>query len=156
MSPNKNQKSLPCVEAELKRYPVFYSGMKSTSIVLVGGLVLGGALGLATLPGCYEQPYHRTTYIDEVGVTDDYVYYPGYEVYYSYSRHDYLYRDGNVWVRGPAPRGVSVTVLRASPSVRMDFHDSPMRHHETVVHSYPRNWRPGGPAAHEEKRHDER
>lgn len=72
---------------------------------------------------------------------DDYDYYPGYEVYYSRNRHEYVYRDGNSWVRRPQPRGITVDVLRAAPSVRVDFHDAPERHHDTVVHSYPRNWR---------------
>ena len=62
-------------------------------------------------------------------VQDDYVYYPNYECYYSVSRHQYAYREGNAWVARPAPRGVSVNVLLASPSVKMDFHDSPAQHH---------------------------
>ena len=31
-------------------------------------------------------------------VQDDYVYYPDYEIYYSSSRHQYAYREGNAWV----------------------------------------------------------
>jgi hypothetical protein len=108
------------------------------------GLVLCAAL-LGTLTGCVG-------YVDgpraEVGTTvvvqDDYVYYPGYEVYYSSSRHQYAYREGRAWVSRPAPRGVSVNVLLASPSVRMDFHDSPAQHHAAVVQQYPRNWAPPG------------
>ena len=60
---------------------------------------------------------------------DDYVYYPNYECYYSVSRRQYAYREGNAWVSRPAPRGVSVDVLMRSPSVKMDFHDSPANHH---------------------------
>jgi hypothetical protein len=77
-------------------------------------------------------------------VQDDYVYYPDYEVYYSSSRHQYAYIEGGAWVSRPAPRGVSVGVLLASPSVRMDFHDSPAHHHSEVVQKYPRNWAPPG------------
>lgn len=77
-----------------------------------------------------------------VAVQDDYVYYPAYEVYYSSSRHDYRYRDGDAWVSRPAPPRVSVDVLFASPSVRLDFHDAPDRHHERVIRSYPKNWVP--------------
>ena len=77
-------------------------------------------------------------------VQDDYVYYPGYEVYYSSSRHQYAYREGRAWVSRPAPRGVSVNVLLASPSVRMNFHDAPAQHHSAVVQQYPRNWKPPG------------
>ena len=79
-----------------------------------------------------------------VVMQDDYVYYPGYDLYYSNNRHQYYYQDGGAWVSRPAPRGVSVDVLFASPSVRMDFHDSPARHHAEVVKQYPRNWAPPG------------
>jgi len=114
------------------------------------GLVLGAAL-LGTLTGCigYVEPARPgVVYVDsprvqtQVVFEDDYVYYPNYEVYYSSSRHQYAYRDGRNWVSRPAPRGVSVDVLFASPSVRMDFHDSPARHHNEVVRQYPRNWSP--------------
>jgi hypothetical protein len=107
-----------------------------------------GAVLLVTLTGCVGhvdgpragiqgEPY-------TVVVLDDYVYYPNYEVYYSSSRHQYAYREGSAWVARPAPRGVSVDVLLASPSVRMDFHDSPAQHHAAVVQKYPRNWAPPG------------
>jgi hypothetical protein len=33
-------------------------------------------------------------------------------------------------------------VLLASPSVKMDFHDSPAQHHAAVVKQYPKNWKP--------------
>jgi uncharacterized protein YijF (DUF1287 family) len=72
---------------------------------------------------------------------DDYVYYPGYEVYYSRTRHQYVYPEGGVWVSRPAPRGVSVDVLMASPSVAVDFHDSPASHHAAMMQRYPRNWK---------------
>jgi hypothetical protein len=111
------------------------------------GCVLGAVL-LATLTGCvgyvegpragiYAEPY-------AFAAQDDYVYYPNYEVYYSVSRHQYAYREGNAWVARPAPRGISVNVLVASPSVRMNFHDSPAQHHAEVVRQYPKNWKPAG------------
>jgi hypothetical protein len=117
------------------------------------GLVLGSVLSLATLTGCLvtgprqgrmysERPAVRGQ--SEEMMQDDYVYYPGYEVYYSSNRREYVYRDGNAWVRRPAPRGVTVDVLFAAPSVRVDFHDSPAVHHATVVRTYPRNWTPPG------------
>jgi hypothetical protein len=91
-----------------------------------------------------------------VVVQDDYVYYPAYEVYYSSRRHDYRYRDGSVWVTRPAPPRVSVNVLLASPSVRVDFHDAPERHHESVAHNYPRNWAPPvkGRDGHDDRKDD--
>jgi hypothetical protein len=115
------------------------------------GFVLG-AVFLTTLTGCIgyvdgpragmyvAPPVVETTYV----VQDDYVYYPGYEVYYSSSRRQYAYPEGGRWVSRPAPRGVSVDVLFASPSVRMDFHDAPARHHEAMIRQYPRNWAPPG------------
>jgi hypothetical protein len=105
-----------------------------------------GAVLLTTLTGCVgyvEGPHYAVN--DEPAVfvaQDDYVYYPGYNVYYSDRRHQYAYQEGGAWVSRPAPRGVSVDVLLASPSVRMDFHDSPAQHHAQVVQKYPRNWAP--------------
>ncbi len=112
------------------------------------GLALAAAL-LVTLTGCVG-------YVDgpraSIGVEapvfvaqDDYVYYPQYECYYSVSRRQYAYREGNAWVARPAPRGVSVDVLMRSPSVKMDFHDSPANHHAAVVKQYPKNWKPSAP-----------
>ena len=111
------------------------------------GFMLGAVL-LGTLTGCVgyvDGP--RAGYYAEPSVAvvqDDYVYYPGYQVYYSSSRHQYAYQEGHAWVSRPAPRGVSINVLQASPSVRMDFHDSPANHHAAVVKQYPKNWAPPG------------
>jgi hypothetical protein len=77
-----------------------------------------------------------------VVVQDNYVYYPGYGIYYNSGRHQYAYLQGGAWVWAPAPSGVSVEVLLASPSVNMDFHDSPANHHDAMVRMYPRNWKP--------------
>jgi hypothetical protein len=78
-----------------------------------------------------------------VVVQDDYVYYPDYGVYYNSHRHQYAYLENGAWVSSPAPEGVSVNVLLASPSVRMDFHDSPANHHAEMLRKYPQNWRRG-------------
>jgi hypothetical protein len=103
---------------------------------------------LAVLTGCagYVGGPSAGVYVDPgtFAVQDDYVYYPQYECYYSVSRHQYAYRDGSAWVARPAPRGVSVDILAASPSVKMNFHDSPAQHHATVVKQYPKNWKPSG------------
>ena len=108
-------------------------------------LVLCAAL-LGTLTGCVgyeERPDQGSVYVvPSAGISDDYVYYPNYECYYSVSRHQYAYREGNAWVNRPAPRGVDERALRASPSVRMDFHDSPAQHHAAVAKQYPKNWKP--------------
>ena len=112
------------------------------------GLALAATL-LVTLTGCvgYVDGPRAGVYVAPpvVVMEDDYVYYPNYEIYYSSSRHQYAYRDGNGWVARPAPRGVSVNVLFASPSVRMNFHDAPANHHAEIVRQYPRNWAPAGP-----------
>jgi hypothetical protein len=90
-----------------------------------------------------------------VVVQDDYVYYPNYAVYYNSHRHQYAYLNGGAWVYAPAPYGVSVDVLLASPSVHMDFHDSPERHHAEMVNRYPRNWKPdGSDHGHEDHGHE--
>jgi len=103
-------------------------------------LVLSAAL-LTTLTGCvgYVDGPRAGVYVAPpvVVVEDDYIYYPDYEVYYSSSRHQYAYLDGGAWVSRPAPRGVSVNVLLASPSVRMNFHDSPANHHAEIAREYP-------------------
>ena len=118
------------------------------------------AVLLGTLTGCVgyvEGP--RAGYYAEpavVVVQDDHVYYPGYEVYYSSSRHQYAYREGRAWVSRPAPRGVSVNVLLASPSVRMDFHDSPAQHHAAIVRQYPKNWAPPGSNQGQNRKDDKR
>jgi hypothetical protein len=118
------------------------------------GLVLCAAL-LGALTGCVSHhggPPHGNAYappppvyVDSgVVVQDNYVYYPGYQVYYSSNRRQYIYQDGRSWVSRPAPPRVSANVLFASPSVRLDFHDSPAIHHATVVRQYPKNWAPPG------------
>ena len=118
------------------------------------GLLFGAALWGA-LTGCVghvDGPRHGAVYVQpppvQVGagvvVQDDYVYYPGYQVYYSSNRRQYVYRDGRSWVSRPAPPRVSVDVLYASPSVKLAFHDHPSAHHETVVRQYPKHWAPPG------------
>ena len=83
-----------------------------------------------------------------VVVEDNYVYYPSYGVYYNTRRHQYAYLDGGAWVSRPAPLGVSADVLLASPSVKMDFHDSPANHHADMAKKYPKNYK----AAHSDQK----
>ena len=115
------------------------------------GFVLGAAF-LGTLTGCVghgHDPDHARVYAQpppvhtesRVVVLDNYVYYPGYQVYYSSNRRQYMYQDGRSWVSRPAPPRVSADVLYASPSVRVDFHDHPSIHHATVVKQYPKKWK---------------
>jgi hypothetical protein len=107
-------------------------------------LILGAAL-VSTFSGCVgyvDGP--RAGVETEVIVQDDYDYYPGYEVYYSRSRHQYAYQDNGAWVYRSYPRDVSVNVLLASPSVHAGFRDAPASHHSAMVRQYPRNWSPQG------------
>lgn len=113
------------------------------------GLLTAGAL-LILLTGCVAEGSGRHTGYRSRSVAqvqtvvvfeDDYDYYPGYEVYYSRNRKEYVYRDGGQWVRRSQPSGVSLNILLAAPSVRVDFRDSPERHHAEVVRAYPRSWR---------------
>jgi hypothetical protein len=127
--------------------------MKRTKYSRIG-LVFSTAL-LGALTGCagsaeghrHARGYASPPVYVESGVVvqDEYVYYPSYQVYYSSNRRQYIYPEGRSWVSRPAPPRVSVDVLVASPSVRLDFHDSPAIHHAAVVQQYPKHWAP--PAA---------
>ncbi len=138
-------------------------GQSMTKLIFLtadkAGLIAGAAL-LAALTGCmvdgasqrsgyrgHPEAQMQTT----VMIQDDFDYYPGYETYYSRNRHEYIYREGNAWVRRPEPRGVTANVLLAAPSVRLDFHDSPEQHHATVVRSYPKDWKRPDNQKHDDK-----
>ncbi len=125
--------------------------MKCSRISFVFGAALLGAL-----TGCVHDdgPRHVRVYAPPtavyvgggVVVQDDYVYYPGYQVYYSSNQRRYVFLEGRSWVSRPSPPRVSVDVLFASPSVRLDFHDSPAVHHAAVVRQYPKQWSPPAPS----------
>lgn len=116
----------------------------------MAGLMLASLL--AGCVGYVDGPPRAAVYVEpplvpiETGVIvqDDYVYYPGYQVYYSSNRGRYIYRDGRSWVTRDRPPRVSADVLRSAPSVRLDFHDSPAGHHAAVVRQYPKRWQPPG------------
>jgi len=129
-----------------------------TGFVLCAALLttLTGCVGYVDMPrvGVYVAPPVVET---GVVVEDDYVYYPDYQIYYSSSRHQYFWPEGGAWVARPAPRGVSVDVLFASPSVRMNFHDSPANHHAEIVRQYPGHSSPRGQAQNrKDDQHDDR
>jgi hypothetical protein len=113
------------------------------------GLVLGAMLLAALTQGAGSADAQSIgitvtppVVVAPIVVADDYVYYPNYGVYYNSRRHQYYYLRGDVWVTQPAPEGVSVEVLLASPSVAMEFHDSPEKHHAEMLKKYPRDWKP--------------
>ena len=113
------------------------------------GLLLSVAV-VAGLAGCVryvDRPHSRNVYVEPAPVfaeQEEYVYYPGYQMYYGSHSHRYYYQDGPTWVARPVPRGVSVGVLFASPSVTLDFHDGPAKHHAEVSRRYPKTWKPSG------------
>jgi hypothetical protein len=129
--------------------------MKKLNIIKAGaaGIILSGAL-LGALAPCvsYADDAHVVISGQPVApiLQDDYVYYPSYGIYYNPTRHQYAYQKGNAWVNEPAPHGVSVEALKTAPSVKMDFHDSPARHHADIVKKYPKDWKPAASS------HDER
>ena len=107
---------------------------------LVQAIVALVLLALAGCVGYVERPRPAVVEIEQ----DDFVYYPHYEMYYGGRSHRWVYRDGHDWVARPEPRGVEVNILRASPSVHVEFHDSPAGHHAQVSRQYSRRWQPGG------------
>jgi len=109
-------------------------------------VALSAAL-LLVVAGCVVEPIGQPAYVapvqvQPVGIEGGLVYYPNYEVYFDPGRNAYWYNRGGVWVTGLAPEGISVDVLLRSPSVRMDFRDSPANHHGEVVRRYPHDWHP--------------
>jgi hypothetical protein len=110
--------------------------------------LLFGSSILLTLAGCYNPPSEagyrsqRPARVAQVVDQDDYVYYPGYEVYYNNTRRQYVYRDGNSWVNRPEPPRVWAQRPPDSYSVHVDFHDAPERHHPDIIKKYPHDWKP--------------
>ncbi len=93
-------------------------------------LILGGCVSSGPGPSYSGQ---ATAVIGE----DDYMYYPGSEVYYSPAHRYYYYRDGGAWVHRPEPPRAWV---RDSVSVNVHLHDAPERNHPAIVKQYPHNW----------------
>jgi hypothetical protein len=91
-----------------------------------------------------------------VAVEPEYIYYPGYEVYYRSNTRQYVYRDGRSWVTRNAPPRISAQVLFASPSVRLSFHNSPWLHHAQVARQYPKHWAPPAASHSRDEDHNQR
>jgi len=130
--------------------------MRKTSDSKIGPLVTTALL--IVLTGCIgyvESTSPSPAYIGPaVVVEDDYVYYPRHQVYYSSNRRHFIYQEGRDWVTRPAPPRVSADVLFASPSVHLEFHDAPARHHTAVVRQYPRRWSPPREKPHPKEGHE--
>ena len=129
-------------------------------------ILVAGPVGLLLLSGCEtDSPRSHRGYASHssvqihgsVVIMDDYDYYPAYETYYSRNRREYVYLDGGTWVRRSQPLGVSIELLLAAPSVRLDFRDAPEQHHATVVRTYPKTWQRSDSNRHDQKdRKDDR
>ena len=142
---------------ETKHSKIGFIGFVCGTAVLTA---LTGCLGYVDNPrggAVYVEP-PPSVYVEAQVAEPDYVYYPGYQVYYGRNTHRYVYLEGRSWVSRPAPPRVSVDVLLASPSVRLEFRDHPSIHNAAVVRQYPKHWAPPSPNhdnhGHEEGRRD--
>lgn len=111
--------------------------------------LLCGVVVLVSLTGCVGDMPHRGAWsiapeTRQVPTTatsrDEYLYFPSYAIYYNSTQLRYVCLESDGWATRIAPRDVTVGSLLASPSVLMDFHDSPVQHHDSVVRRYPKNW----------------
>ncbi len=117
-------------------------------------LALAAAAASFWLSGCYQPTSgHVSVAATEVIGADDYVYYPGSEVYYSPAHRYYMYYDRGAWVHRPEPPQVWA---REAPSVTIHLKDSPEHHHPEVVRQYPRNWRPPAKSPPGKDHHDDK
>ena len=114
-----------------------------------GATLLSGAVLLAGLTGCVGDMPHRGAWSaapeakrvpTSATSQDEYLYFPSYAIYYNSTQHRYVCLESDGWATRIAPRDVTVESLLSSPSVLMDFHDSPVQHHDSVVRRYPKNW----------------
>ena len=124
----------------------YFSNTKQSGSVFAGVLLLALTLSAGNVGAqSVVIPASPPAVVTPVVVSEDYVYYPNYGVYYNVHRRQFNYLRGNDWVSQPTPSGVSAQELFASPSVKMDFHDSPSKHHAQMLQKYPRNWKPSAP-----------
>jgi len=89
-----------------------------------------------------------------VVIVDDFIFYPDYAIYYNSGRHQYAYLEGGAWVFAAAPVGVTIDVLVASPSIHMDWHDSPAKHHAEMLQKYPGHIKAA--AVHQERKEEQK
>jgi hypothetical protein len=133
----------PIAPAGFPNYPHHMINKKHFIKTNKVGFVLGAVLLAALANGVSSangQGAVITVTPPAVVAQDDYVYYPAYGIYYNSSQHQYVYLHAGLWVSAPEP-GISLPVLLASPSVNMDFHDSPEKHHAEMVQRYPKDWK---------------
>ena len=122
------------------------------AVMLLAGLAQG--VSTAKAQPVEVRPAPPAVVAPGVVEQDTYAYYPRYGVYYNRKHHQYVYQRGERWVVAPTLEGVTPEVLMASPSVEMDFHDSPERHHAEVIRKYPKDWAPEGDRHEHHEHHD--
>jgi hypothetical protein len=111
------------------------------------GFALSGALEV-TLTGCVgyvdgpRAGVHVAPPAVEAGVQDNNACHSSHGIYFR-SYNQYAYMKVGAWASRPKPVGVSIDILLASPSVRIDFHDSPANN-SMEISRHPRNWAPPG------------
>jgi hypothetical protein len=119
--------------------------MKASKTGLCVGALIIGSLAA---PAVWAQDVHVGVNIPvpsvnvQIGGPTDYVYYPKYGTYYSPSLHRYYYQDHGSWGWRDRPLGVAPDVFLQAPSVKMNFHDAPDKHHADIARQYPKNWTP--------------
>ena len=128
--------------AAKRRWLTLFGGVACVALAVTGCTKQPAASPTVSAEPPVPTPAPQVVAQPEVVVADDYVYYPEYEIYFSNRRHEYGYWEGGAWLWRPAPPRIGVNVLLSSPSVHMDFHDSPERHHPDVVRRYPHSWKP--------------
>ncbi len=116
------------------------------ALVTVALIKCGGTVQAQNVTVSVPVPAPSVTVVAQ----DDYVYYPQYGMYYNRTHHRFYSLNHGAWVVGAAPVGFTADVVLASPSVHMDFHDTPEHHHADIIKRYPHDWKP---AAHDD-RHD--
>jgi len=148
----------PIVGTKLKTYALSMTRRNSHGTkrlgLAVGVLLLLAAAGCNSSPGWGGWSTHPTVAQLQIsrGIQPNWVYYPAYETYYSSNYQQYIYRDTrfpdprfpdtNVWVISEEPMApATAEMLQATPTVEMQFHDSPMAHHAEIAREFPRNWR---------------
>jgi hypothetical protein len=124
----------------MKSKPSFFSGQAGFCLLCLASLLTLTSCGPTFMGpgsggyGAYAPAYGRSNYL----------YYPHYQTYYHPQTNMYHYRNGNNWMSGPRPFGVTHNVIRSSPSVPLYLNSHPQYHHNNVMNVYPHNWNGNG------------
>ena len=70
--------------------------------------------------------------------SETFIYYSRYEVYQNTRNREYVYWEGQRWVRSPLPPAtITVATLQQSPVVKLTLEESPERSHPKTRLNYP-------------------